>query len=517
MAKTSYDICIVGAGAAGSVIAAHLSKTNVNVVMLDAGPHRNPEQDFASDELEMEKLFWNEPRVSVGQDPLDLYRSTSGKGVGGSAVHYTAQLLRFHPSDFQTRNSEGIGEDWPISYEDVVPYYEDMTNRLSLSGPNRFPWPEFGGKYPYPAHHDLSNNTLKFREGCERLGMNHAVSPLAILSAPLEDRHPCINRGFCEEGCMPNAKTTPLNTFIPEALKGGVTLLPEATVTHLTTDKTKRVKTVHYKMDGDPHEIDAKVVVLACYAIEAPRLLLHSKSEDFPQGLANSSGLVGKYLMTNLNDRLIAKFPEEIRMYRGNPVQALTMDPYLSGKEKGFKRGFILNSYGMRPMRLATLFLENDETCIGENMRMRMLDYNHFASFAMLGEVVPQASNRVTLTDQLDEYGVPIPKVTFSYHENDHRIREEAKETLKLIASAAGGEPMYHLRAHAHLMGGCRMGNDPESSVVNSYGQSHDIDNLFIAGAPTFVTAPSANPTLTIYSLAKRSAEYIERYVKEMG
>ncbi|WP_345243272.1 GMC family oxidoreductase [Pontibacillus salipaludis] len=517
MARTSFDVCIVGAGAAGSVIAAHLAKTNLSVVMLDAGPHRDPEKDFASDELEMEKLFWDDPRVSVGQDPLDLHRSTSGKGVGGSAVHYTAQLLRFHKSDFKTKSTEDIGEDWPISYEDVLPYYEHMTKRLSLSGPNRFPWQTFGDHFPYPAHHDLSNNTLKFRSGLEKIGMKHAVSPLAILSAPLEDRHPCINRGFCEEGCMPDAKTTPLNTFIPEALHGGVTLLPEATVTSLATDPSKRVKTVHYKLDGQKHEIEAKIVVLAAYAIETPRLLLHSKNADFPNGLANSSGLVGKYLMTNTNDHIIAKFPEEIRMYRGNPVQALTMDPYLCGQENGFKRGYILNSYGMRPVRLASLFLENDETCMGENMRMRMLDYNHFASFAMLGEVIAQASNQVALTDELDGNGVPIPKVTFSYHENDLLIREHAKETLKSIATAAGGEPLYHLRAHAHLMGGCRMGDHPQSSVVNSYGQSHDIDNLFIVGAPTFVTAPSANPTLTIYSLAKRSAEYIETFSKEIG
>lgn len=516
MTKTFFDVCIIGAGAAGSVIASHLSRANMNVALLDAGPHRNPEQDFASDELEMEKLFWDEPRVSDGNNPLDLYRSTSGKGVGGSAVHYTAQLLRFHPSDFQTYTTEGVGKDWPISYDEVAPYYEKMTKRLHLAGPSAFPWKEFGNHFPFPAHHDLSNNTLKFREGLEKAGYKHAVSPLAILSAPIENRHPCINRGFCEEGCMPDSKTTPLNTFIPEALQAGTTLIPEATALRIETNEHRQAKSVHYILDGRQHEIEASIIVVAAYAVETPRLLLQSKNEQFPKGLANSSGLVGKFLMTNTNDHVIAKFPEEIRMYRGNPVQALTMDPYQIGRKHNFKRGFMMNSYGMRPVRLASLFFENDPSCVGESLRRRMLDYNHFTSFAMLGEVLPQKENAVTLTTQTDHYNMPIPKVTFSYHENDLAIRKEAKSTLEMIARISGGTPLYHLEAHAHLMGGCRMGESNRDSVVNSYGQTHDIDNLFIAGAPTFVTAPSANPTLTVYSLAQRTAEYIETYAQRV-
>ncbi|MYL32492.1 NAD(P)-binding protein [Pontibacillus yanchengensis] len=515
MTRTSCDVCIVGAGAAGSVVAAHLAKAGLNVFLLDAGPLRDPQQDFASDELEMEKLFWDEPRISEGQDPLDLYRSTSGKGVGGSAVHYTAQLLRFHPTDFQTKTSEQIGEDWPISYQDVEPYYKQMTKTLCLSGPSTFPWKKFGNHFPYPAHHDLSNNTLKFREGLERAGYQHSVSPLAILSAPKGDRHPCINRGFCEEGCMPDAKTTPLNTFIPEGLKAGVTLISEATAYRITTNEEGKATSVLYILDGKHHEIEATTIVLAAYAIETPRLLLASASESFPNGLANSSGLVGKYLLTNMNDHVLAIFPEEIRMYRGNPVQALTLDTYLCGRNYGFKRGFLMNSYGLRPIRLATLFFENDTECVGERLRERMLDYNHYVSIAMLGEVIPQHHNAVTLSDQKDKYGCPIPKVTFSHHQNDESIREKAKDVMKSVLKNAGGTPLYHLKAHAHLMGGCRMGNNSTNSVVTSYGQTHDVDNLFVVGSPTFVTAPSANPTLTVYSLAQRSAEYIETYTKQ--
>jgi GMC oxidoreductase len=218
--------------------------------------------------------------------------------------------------------------------------------------------------------------------------------------------------------------------------------------------------------------------------------------------------------MTNLNDHLLVKYEEEIRMYRGNPVQALTMDPYEMGKSAGFARGFIMNSYGLRPVRLASLFIENEPACVGEELRSRMLDYNFYGSFAMLGETLPQKSNQITLGKDLDHNGLPIPIVEFSLCENDIKIREEARKLLEQIGKASDGVPAYYLTSHAHLMGGCRMGNEPEESICNSFGQTHDIPNLFIAGSPTFVTAPSANPTLTIYALALRTAEYIKEELR---
>ena len=515
MTKTKkVDVCIVGAGASGSIIASELSRRGLKVVCLEAGPHFLPERDFSSDELEMEKLYWNDPRISIGEDPLDLSRSTSGKGVGGSAVHYTAQLLRFHHSDFRSKTFEGVGEDWPINYDTLAPYYDQIQKKLLLSGPIDFPWEPYGGKFPYPAQHDLSNNTLKFREGCENAGLKHSVSPLAILTAPYKKRHPCTNRGFCEEGCTPGAKTTPLNTFIPEAIANGATIVDNATVTRVTVGKDGLVSGVEYKRDGEFFSQEARVVVLASYAVEAPRLLLHSTSSLFPNGLANSSGLVGKFLMSNLNDKYIVKYPEEIRMYRGNPVQALTLDPYESGKSSDYARGFMMNSYGLRPLRLATLFFENDPASIGEELRSRMLDYNFYGSFAMLGETLPQERNRVRLSNETDEHGVPIPVVEYSLCENDKKIREVAKKLLYQIGQASDGEPVYHLKSHAHLMGGCRMGDNAATSVVNSYGQSHDVKNLFVVGTPTFVTAPSANPTFTAYALALRSAEYMMEELK---
>lgn len=515
MTNKNVDVCIVGTGASGSVLASQLAQAGLSVVCLDAGPLREPKRDFASDELEMEKLFWNDPRISIGNDPINLSRSNSGKGVGGSAVHYTAQLLRFHHSDFKTRTIDGVGEDWPIDYDTIEPYYNRIQKMLKLSGPSPFPWEPYGGDFPFPQHHDLSNNTLKFREGCENLGLKHSVSPLAILSAPLKDRNPCTNRGFCEEGCMPDAKTTPLNTFVPEAITNGVHIIPNAMVTQLIMKKDGTVRGVSYIHNDQEYQLEARITILASYAIETPRLLLHSATAQYPDGIGNSSGTVGKFLMTNMNDQLIVRFDEEIRMYRGNPVQALTLDTYEAGKEEGFARGYIMNSYGSRPVRLASLFFENDPSCYGENLRRRMLDYNHFAGFAMLGEVLPQETNTVTLSDQKDQYGYPIPEVHFSFCGNDVKIRKVAKKKLTDLAVAAGGTPQYHLETIAHLMGGCRMGNNSATSVVNSFGQTHDVPNLFIVGTTTYVTAPSANPTFTAYSLALRTSEYIIEQLRQ--
>ncbi|OEH94349.1 GMC family oxidoreductase [Bacillus solimangrovi] len=510
------DICIVGTGASGSTLAYYLSEAGLSVSCLDAGPFREPLQDFASDELEMEKLFWNEPRISMGKDPINLSRNNSGKGVGGSAVHYTAQMLRFHHSDFKTKSIQSVGQDWPIRYEDVAPYYDKIQKTLLFSGPAQFPWKPYGGKFPLPQHHDLGNNALKFRAGCESLGMNHTVSPLAILSAPYGNRHPCINRGFCEEGCMPDAKTTPLNSFIPLAQKNGVSIQANTRVIEVLLNNQGKIHGVRYIYNGKQFIQTANVVVLASHAIETPRLLLHSKSNLFPNGLANSSGLVGKYLMANMNDQMIVKFDEEIRMYRGNPVQALTLDPYEEGEKTGnYARGFLLNSYGSRPVRLARLFNENNEHLWGETLRNFMLDYNFYGSFAMLGEMLPSHENCIKLSDQVDEFGVPIPEVHMNYSKNDHSIRNAAKQKLTELAEASGGKSFYHLKTTAHLLGGCRMGDNTNESVVNSFGQTHDVSNLFIIGTPTFVTAPSANPTFTVYALALRSAEYIlEEYRK---
>lgn len=198
----TVDVVIVGAGAAGGVLAKELSEAGMSVVVLDAGPIRDPQHDFASDELSMKQLGWQDTRIVDGRHPLEMGHNNSGFGVGGGTLHFTGVFLRFHESDFKTKSIDGVGQDWPIHYKDLEPYYTKIEKEIAVSGPRYFPWGNFNGPYPYPERDPLSPNAYLFQKGCEQLGIPSVTAPLAILSAPFEGRPPCINRGFCNQGCM---------------------------------------------------------------------------------------------------------------------------------------------------------------------------------------------------------------------------------------------------------------------------------------------------------------------------
>ncbi|GED61303.1 GMC family oxidoreductase [Brevibacillus formosus] len=511
------DVCIVGAGAAGGVLAYELAKAGLRVVVLEAGPFWDPQHDFASDELSMRRLAWQETRLVAGKDPLRLGHNNSGRGIGGGTVHFTGVFLRFHESDFKTKTVDGVGEDWPITYQDLAPYYDKIEREIAVSGPNHFPWGSFQGPYPYPVREPISANAQLFREGCEKLGIESVVAPLAILSAPFDGRPPCINRGFCNQGCMPNAKYSGLIHHIPKAIAEGAEVLSDCMVTEILM-AGDRVSGVVFNHNGLTHRQMARVVILAGFVVETPRLLLSSANAQFPQGLANSSGWVGKAIMPHSSHDVYGRLPEEVRLYKGTPVLALTQHFYETDRERGFARGYTLSAHGVRPVGMAAAIAaerEDGSYLWGKQLRETMLDYNMYARITLVGEVLPHPDNRVTLSGEKDEYGMPIPTVTFSYQENDKQLYKHAIEQMNRIIEAMGGKPEHVVSDTAHLMGGCRMGNDRETSVVNEYGQSHDIPNLFIAGASTFVTSSGSNPTNTVMALAARTADKIIEAMKK--
>ncbi|MED1917889.1 GMC family oxidoreductase [Bacillus thuringiensis] len=511
------DVCIVGAGAAGGVLAYELAKAGLRVVVLEAGPFWDPQHDFASDELSMRRLAWQETRLVAGNDPLRLGHNNSGRGIGGGTVHFTGVFLRFHESDFKTKTVDGVGEDWPIAYQDLAPYYDKIEREIAVSGPNHFPWGSFQGPYPYPVREPISANAQLFREGCEKLGIESVVAPLAILSAPFDGRPPCINRGFCNQGCMPNAKYSGLIHHIPKAIAEGAEVLSDCMVTEILM-AGDRVSGVLFNHNGLTHRQMARVVILAGFVVETPRLLLSSANAQFPQGLANSSGWVGKAIMPHSSHDVYGRLPEEVRLYKGTPVLALTQHFYETDRERGFARGYTLSAHGARPVGMAAAIAaerEDGSYLWGKQLRETMLDYNMYARITLVGEVLPHPDNRVTLSGEKDEYGMPIPTVTFSYQENDKHLYKHAIGQMNRIVEAMGGQPEHVVSDTAHLMGGCRMGNDRETSVVNEYGQSHDIPNLFIAGASTFVTSSGSNPTNTVMALAARTADKIIEAMKK--
>lgn len=503
------DVCIVGAGAAGGVLAYELSKAGLDVVVIEAGPFWNPQSDFASDELFMQYEAWNDTRLVAGLNPIKLGHNNSGRGVGGGTTHFTGVFYRFHESDFKVKTLDGVADDWPITYQDLEPYYAKIEDDIKVSGPPEFPWGAFHGPYPYPVRDPISANAQMFRKGCEALGIRSTVAPLAILSAPFDGRPPCTNRGFCNQGCMPNAKFSTLIHHIPKAIGHGAEILSDSMVTRILLDKNgDRALGVEFNHDGKYYKQLARVVIVSAFVVESPRLLLNSATPQHPNGLANSSGLVGKYIMPHSGVDIYAKFDDEIRLYKGTPVMAVSQDFYETDPNRGFVRGYTFNAHGARPLGLAQPLATNAGIW-GKQLREIMIDYNFYGRITMVGEVLPNPENAVTLSDEKDEYGLPRPLVTFSYGENDNKLIAHGVEKANEIMKAAGGRPAFVIPDTAHLHGGCRMGDDPQTSVVNKYCQSHDIPNLYVCDASVFVTSGGANPTETVMAIAAWTADHL--------
>ena len=507
-ADKEVDVCIVGLGAAGGVLAYELSRAGLDVVAIEAGPFWNPASDFASDELHAHSLNWNDTRITSGQDPLKFGHNNSGRGVGGGTVHFTGVFYRFHESDFKLKSYYGVAEDWPIDYWDLAPYYTKIEDQVKVSGPKYFPWGAFNGPYPYPERDPISANAQTFRQGCDALGIKSTVAPLAILAAPYDGRPPCINRGFCNQGCLPNAKFSTLIQHVPQAIKFGAEILTDCMVTKILVGKNGNVTGVEFNHDGKYYRQKAKVVIVSGFVIETPRLLLNSACPQHPNGLANSSGMVGKCIMPHSGHDVFAKFNDEIRLYKGTPVLACTQDFYETDESRGFVKGYTLNAHGNRPMGMAKN-LAVEAGYWGRELREIMADFNFYAQITVVGEVLPNSANHLFLSNEKDEYGLPRASITFSYGENDNKLIAHAVKKCNEILEAAGGKPAFVIPDTGHLMGGCRMGNDPNSSVVNGFCQSHDIPNLFICDASAFVTSGGANPTETVMAIAARTADYL--------
>lgn len=516
LSREEVDFCIVGAGAAGGVLGAKLAEAGFSVVILDAGPHWNPVKDFVSDELESRKLFWMDERITGGDDPVELGSNNSGRGVGGSTVHYSMVAMRAHPADFRRHTLEGevAGadvKDWPITFEDLEPYYEEVEEALQIAGPTFYPWGKRRKRYPQ-REHELNASAQMLVRGCAKLGIPVAPAPIATLSAPHKDRPPCVYRGFCNYGCTTNAKSSTLVTYIPRAICAGAEVRADAMVTQISTDERGRATGVLYFRRGgrELFRQRAKAVIVAGYAVETPRLLLNSASSLFPNGLANSSGLVGKCFMVHSGHQSFAKFPERINQYKAPPPGgALTEHFNHTMREADFICGYTIEVVGPHPVDFASR-LATARKLWGTELRRTMLDYNYYSGTGIVGEILPQQKNMVKLHDtERDEYGLPVPHIIFGYHENDQRIIDHAVAKMKEIMEAAGGEDVWSADRTAHLLGTCRMGNDPSDSVVNADCRAHDVPNLYICDGSVFPTSTAVNPSLTIQAIAARTADRI--------
>jgi choline dehydrogenase-like flavoprotein len=504
----AVDFVIVGIGSAGGVLLQRLAKAGFRVVGIEAGPFWDTERDWVSDEAGSHKLYWNDLRITGGKDPITLGANNSGKGVGGGSVHWAAFTPRFHPSDFRVFSQDGVGADWPITYEDLKPYYELMENEIPVAGPAYYPWGDPHG-YPYGSH-PLGGVGDVLVQGCNRLGIRVvAGGPVAINSGSHGQRPHCIYRGFCIQGCKVGAKQSTLVSHVPDALRHGAEIRDNSMVARINLGKDGRVTGVTYfDAEGHAQEQKAQAVIVCGYAIETPRLLLNSACPGFEQGLANSSGTVGKYLMVQIGNVVIGRFDGLVRMYKAPPAHALTEEFYETDPHNDFVRGFAIQTVGPLPIAFAKQMMVA-KGAWGWGLRRAMMDYNHYAALGVLGEILPWEDNRVELAEDKDQFGLPVAKITFSMKENDKKIAAAGVKKVTEILYAAGATEVVQEPRYAHLIGGARMGSDPRASVVDSFGRAHDIPNLFICDGSILPTQGSANPGLTIQALAARTADFL--------
>lgn len=509
--EEEVDFAVVGTGAGGGVLAAKLAAAGFSVVAFDAGAYWRPLEDFASDEEEQQKLYWTDDRISGGDDPVELGSNNSGKAVGGSTVHYMMVSLRFRPEWFKSRSLLGYGYDWPVDWREMWKFYAEVEQALKISGPVRYPWGPARGRYPYRPH-EVNAAGLVLARGAERLGVEWAPTPLATLSAPRGEAQPCVYRGFCKYGCSTNAKQSVLVTWIPAALAAGAEVRDLAMVGKIEIGKSGRATGVLYHRGGEWRRQKARNVVVAGYSIETPRLLLNSACPQHPDGLANSSGLVGKGFMVHSNHAVWGTMEEQIRWYKGPPSMAVC-EHWNYDDSKDFHGGYAFMSQGPLPIDHAQA-IAGAAGLWGMDLRERMLDYNHMAGLKIVGEVEPRDENRVELADDVDQYGLRIPRVVFSYSNNDKALIDHAFGFMRQVLDAAGGQDLYNSGGTAHLMGGCRMGDDPASSVTDPNGRTWDIPNLWIGDASLMPTGGGVNPSLTIMANAARIADRIRELAR---
>jgi len=535
--KTSdeVDFVIVGSGAAGGILAKELSTNGFRVVVLEQGPYLT-ESDFTHDEIKVlrEDLLTNHPQLQP-----NTFRKTPdekakhqralvyGRCVGGTSVHFTANFWRFHEIDFIGRSKIGpiagaTFADWPITYADLEPYYTKVEWEIGVSGlAGASPFdPPRSKPYPMPPLPVKSSGVI-FERAARKLGWHPFPAPMAILSRPRPGRSACVNCGFCLGfGCEVGAKSSSLATAIRMAERTGrCEIRPNSYVHRIETDASGRaIGAVYFDEQRNTHLQRAKAVVVCANGAETPRLLLLSANKQFPNGLANSSGYVGKNLMFNSSAVSVGVFDEQLNDYKGFAVSRVLHDFYeLDSNKVGFYGGGGLDArFDMTPIGFAMGGLPPGTPRWGKQFKSNVAN-NFTRTFEVFGHgtSLPVENNSFSLDPDLkDAWGLPALRLTYKDHPDDLKLAHWlADRSLELLDAAGAkqkwGFPIDEQQLGFHLLGTCRMGNDSKTSVINPDHRTHDIKNLFLCDGSSLVTSGRGQPTMTIEALAFRAADRI--------
>ena len=508
----AVDFVIVGTGAGGGTLACKLAEYGFSVVAMDAGPYFRPLEDFASDESEQTKLYWTDDRISDGENPVQLGSNNSGKAVGGSTVHFAMVSLRFRPEWFKSRSRLGYGFDWPLDWREMWDYYTEVEQALKISGPVTYPWGPRRPRYPYRAH-EMNAAALALAQGCDAMGISWTETPLATVSAPRGKAPPCVYRGFCTLGCSTNAKQSALVTWIPRAIAAGAEIRDLAMVGRVEVGTDGLATGVHYQREGHWRFQKARNVVVAGYAIETPRLLLNSATDRFPQGLANSSGLVGRYVTVQANQAVWGTMEQEVRSYKGPPSLAIT-EHWNYDDNKDFPGGYCYMSQGPLPQLWASTQF-SAHGLWGDKLMSEMERFNHTVGLKVVGEFMPQERNAVTLADDKDQYGLPVARLTYAWCDDDKKLANHSMDFMGQALQAIDARDIWRQEDDTcHLNGGARMGDDPRARVVDADCRSWDIRNLWVCDGSVFPTVGGVNPSLTIQAIACRTGDRIRQMAR---
>lgn len=530
------DVCIIGAGASGATAAKVLTERGLRVVALERGPWRGRET-FGGDELANINRYnlWPDPllnprtvvRPETGStEPVEELFCPVPQMVGGGTVHWQGWLPRFTRNDFRLRSI--VGElpgtslaDWPITYDELEPYYARIEWAFGVSGQagaNAFE-SERSGDYPCPPL-PLSHYAKNFQRGCDALGWNSFPTPQAALSRPHNGRSPTVISAFAQQHGDPSGtRSSALNVFVPDAVATGrYELRPDCYVQKITLDAMGRARgAVYMDADGDLLEQEADVIILAGGAVESARLLLMSQSDSFPNGLANGSDMVGRNVTFHEYSASVGLFDDPVYAWAGGGyVSASSFQFYEHDESRGFASGGHIACAGVGIPLPINWGLPDKPLWGAEAKRMDRDFFNHSMAVAMVLHDMPQHDNRITLDDTVtDAWGLPAARVTLTPHQNDLTQGRFLVDRCGDILEAAGAQKTYKVYADkvtgncSHQHGTTRMGNDPETSVLDRYCRSHEVDNLFIVDGGPFPTGTGANPTLTIMANAWRVAEHI--------
>ena len=533
----TVDFAIVGSGAAGGIIAKELSTAGFSVVVLEQGP-RLTETQFDHDEFAtfMQGRWSNNPaaqpqtfRTASSEKAKKALTLIYGRLVGGSNAHFTANFWRLHPIDFNEASVLGgvpgtAFTDWPITYEDLEPYYTKAEWELGVSGESGPFDPARSKPYPMPPLPVKSSGVL-FEKGARALGYHPQPTPMAINSQFYNGRPACQHCGFCLFFmCEFRSKSTSMATMLPIAeATGRCEIRPDSYVARIETNREGRVTGVAYFDAQKRMQLQrAKAVVVCANGAETPRLLLNSESSRFPHGLANSSGVVGRHLMFNTYYGVNAQFEHPLNEYKSVQNTRMIHDFYNSDPKRGFYGGGGIDArFGKYPITFALGGLPPGSPTWGESFARGLAEqFSRSMFFGTHGTSLPLETNSVTLDPGLkDAWGLPCMRVTYKDHPDDLKNARFLTARALEISQAAGAlkswaEPVEPQTQSVHLLGTCRMGNDPKTSVIDRYHRAHDVPNLFICDGSSLVTSSRGQPTETICALAFRAGEHIAGFAK---